>query len=121
MSEPTTEAGRVLVNEPEWSDKEHRRQQALAIEAEAREQVIEHPALYLTVVPESGDPVIDRDVVTDAIWRALVAHDRAKRTMRDLRAATGGGPTVKRGTGRVALARYLSEVVITALREEAGG
>lgn len=56
---------------------------------------------------------------SDALYRALVRYDREVRSARDLRAAQGGrGPTIKRGTKRAALARFLATEVVTALEDE---
>lgn len=59
----------------------------------------------------------EQDYLMEAIYRALTRYDREKRRARDLRMASGGGPTIKRGTGRSALALYLTDAVLTAQRE----
>lgn len=66
----------------------------------------------------------DRDLIADALYRALVKYDYELRAMRNLRIALGTrpgrvkGPTIKRGTKRSALAFYLADVVMNELAEE---
>jgi hypothetical protein len=63
------------------------------------------------------------ELVSDAIYRALVVYDREKRNVRDPRSAIGSrpgrvkGPTIKRGTGRSGLTRHLTAAVLRALDE----
>jgi hypothetical protein len=61
----------------------------------------------------------DRDLVIEVIYRALVRYDRERRSLRNMRLATGQrGPTIKRGTVRPALAVYLADVVLRELKEQ---
>ena len=68
--------------------------------------------------PASPGDSLDVDAITDAVWKALREFDRARRTARDLRIATRGGPTVKRGTGRAAQARFVAAAVVAVLAQE---
>ena len=62
-----------------------------------------------------------REVLADAIYRALTRYDRELRSMRDLRSAMGGrGPRIQRGTKRAALALYLTDVVLNELKDNDG-
>ena len=59
-----------------------------------------------------------RDWVIDAVYKAIGQYEEAKRVARGLRAARNGkGPTIKRGTGRGALAVHVTDAVIAALHQ----
>lgn len=60
-----------------------------------------------------------RDAAIEAIYQGLTRHAREMRSLRGMREARGGrGPTIKRGTGRSALAIYLAGEVLRALDDE---
>lgn len=73
------------------------------------------PESYMAGVQAARDS-ISRDLVMDAIYRALVRYDREDRYVRAMRQITKRGPTIKRGTKRSALAIYLTDVVLDELR-----
>ena len=60
----------------------------------------------------------EEEAIFEAVHKALVEYDRAKRTARDLRMISRGeGPTIKRGTGRVAQALHVTRAVAAALHD----
>lgn len=58
-----------------------------------------------------------REAIQLAVYKALIEHDRAKRLARELRVIKRGGPTIKRGTGRSAQARFVTDAVMAVLAE----
>lgn len=71
-----------------------------------------------TRTPEEAPLDPRYETISDAIYRALVKYDRAKREARDWRLVTrGASPSIVRGTGRSGLTRHLTGAVIAALVE----
>lgn len=63
-----------------------------------------------------------RELIADAIYRALREHAEAQRLAQGLRIALNGkGPRVQRGTGRSALTMHLTAAVLAALDSEEPG
>lgn len=60
-----------------------------------------------------------QEAIGEALYRALTKYEQERRSMRNLRMALGGrGPTIKRGTARGALARYLAAAAVKALEDD---
>lgn len=66
---------------------------------------------------QKWNPEISWDAVFDGVYRALTKWDREVRSVRELRSAMGGrGLTIKRGTKRGAMTRFLTDAVIRSVR-----